>query len=160
MINDPTKGGKAMARKARKGISAPLGVIFGVLLAIILVILAVFIAFNISTSAVKSQSAQLNIVGTPAAFYNSNTRELQTVSLRVNNPSDTNITVTKLIIAGQQVDITDVTVPPKKTEEITADVSAQGITLTWDDVYRGYIDIVLVTSTGTISTSAQLIGVG
>ncbi len=151
-----------MAKKARKGISAPLGVIFGVLLAIILVILAVFIAFNISTSAVKSQSAQLNIVGTPAAFYNKNTLALQSLSLRVNNPSDTAINVTKVIIAGNVVDLTTpVTVEPKKTAEITLDqTQVGGITVTWDDIYKGYIDIVLVTTTGTISTSAQLIGVG
>ncbi len=151
-----------MARKARKGISAPLGVIFGVLLAIILVILAVFIAFNISTSAVKSQSAQLNIVGTPAAFYNKNTLNLTSLSLRVNNPSDKVINVTKVIIAGTPVTLTTpVAVEPKKTAEITLDQTQVGnIQVTWDDVYRGYIDIVLVTSTGTISTSAQLIGVG
>jgi len=151
-----------MAKKSRKGISAPLGVIFGVLLAIILVILAVFIAFNISTSAVKSQSAQLNIVGTPAAFYGKTNLTLLSLSLRVNNPSDTAINVTSVIVAGNKVDLTTpVTVNPKQTAEITLDkTQLGGITVTWDDVYRGYIDIVLVTSTGTISTSAQLIAVG
>ncbi len=158
-----------MAKKVRKGISAPLGVIFGVLLAIILVILAVFIAFNISTSAVKSQSAQLNIVGTPAAFYNKTSLKLTSLSLRVNNPSDTEINVTAIIVAGTKVENATgdplAVVAPKKTAEITLDAgntnpALDTLAVTWDDVYRGYIDIVLVTTTGTISTSAQLIGVG
>lgn len=156
-------------RKTRKAISAPLGVIFGVLLAIILVVLATFIAFNISTTAVKSQSGQLVVVGEPVAFYDTSTNNLSRVTITVKNPSGSPIKITQLIIKGNPIQISDSdvtladgtsssTIPAGFSATIDVDVSSAGISVA-GDINNGYVEVVIVTDKGTVTTPAQLIGV-
>ncbi len=146
-----------MAKKIKRGISAPLGVIFGVLLAIILVILAVFIAFNISTSTVKSQSAQISVVGTPVLFYNPNTLAADELTFVVYNPTENPITVKSVIIKGVET-IVNQTVAPKKSLDIS--VTLANVTLTWTEVYRGYVEFTIITQTGSLAASAQPVARG
>ncbi len=145
-----------MAKKVKRGISAPLGVIFGVLLAIILVILAVFIAFNISTSTVKSQSAQISVVGTPVLFYNPSTLQADKLTFVVYNPTERNITVRSIIIKGAEF-TNGTVIPPKRSVEISQSIS---VTLSWNEIYRGYVEFTIITDTGSLAASAQPVARG
>jgi len=167
--------------KLNKGISAPLGVIFGVLLAIILVILAVFIAFNISTTAVKSQAGQLVVVGQPVAFYDTNSNELTKITFVVKNPTGSNITITGFILKGTTFTLTG----PQEikygaTATIIIDDDDFNVTIgTWEnstgftpqsisgaaidlsnEVAQGYLEIILITDRGTTSIPIQIVKVG
>ncbi len=149
-----------MTKRVRRGISAPLGVIFGVLLAIILVILAVFIAFNISTSTIKSQSAQISVVGTPVLFYNPSTLQAESLTFVVYNPTEKTINVRQVIVKGQSYDVTNGAVQPKKSLEITVNMTANPVTLDWTEVYRGYVEFTIITDTGSLAASAQPVAKG
>ena len=162
--------------RLNKGISAPLGVIFGVLLAIILVILAVFIAYNISTTAVKSQAGQLVIVGQPVAFYNVDDDKLTKMTFVVRNPTGTNINITGFIIKDETITLNpqiNISSGATATIEIYLNgtvvvngksldsnvFSSKPITLS-TELNQGYMEIVIITDRGTVNMPLQIVKVG
>ena len=161
--------------KLNKGISAPLGVIFGVLLAIILVILAVFIAFNISTTAVKSQAGQLVIVGQPVAFYKEDENSLNSVTIVLKNPTGSDINITGIILEGETFTFADnnqleISAGQTVTLKIINTTSSTKVTVDDQEAYitgfnvdlsnavtKGYLELVLITDRGTITVPVQVV---
>ena len=152
-----------MPKKTKKGIAAPLGLIFGVILAIVLVILAVFIAFNISSTAVKQQAKALTIVGEPVIYYSetavNNEHNVTKLVFTIANPTSENATITSVVVKGVEGNVVEPaggTIPAGQTVQVVVEFTNQtGYPVVSDnEIARGYIEFTVVTNVATLQAVA------
>jgi len=148
-----------MPKKMRKGISAPLGLIFGVIIAIVLVLLAVFIAFNITSTAVKQAAKTLAIVGEPVVYYNPNDKTVTKLVFTIANPTSENATIQAVIVKGVEGTTTTNTIPAKSSVQVEVTFGRNKPKLTDDEINRGYIEFTVVTNVSTIYAVALVLPV-
>ena len=150
-----------MPKKMRKGISAPLGLIFGIIIAIVLVLLAVFIAFNITSTAVKEAAKTLAIVGEPVVYYNAtnNNNTVTKLVFTIANPTSENATIQAVIVKGVEGTTNTTTIPAKSSVQVIVTFS-KGPKLTVDEINRGYVEFTVVTNVSTIHAVALVLPVG
>ncbi len=141
------------------GISHPLGIIFGTLLSIVLIILVFLISFSTSTSILAATGKILAPSSTPVVFYdtyNSSHILLIYTYMVLSNPSDNNITIDELIIAGHTITL-DTRINPKETKSIELDLTSYNIVIEKKFAYAGYIELSIKTSLGAETMYAMMI---
>ena len=149
-----------MTKKIRKGISAPLGLIFGIIIAIVLVLLAVFIAFNITSTAVKEASKTLAIVGTPVVYYNASDNNITKLVFTIANPTDKDAKIQAVIVKGVNGTYNTSTIEAKSSVQVIVVFQNEEPKLTTDEINRGYVEFTVVTNVTTIYAVALVLPVG